>query len=88
MEDGFYEGRVRGDFLTTVCVIKSRISHASEKSRADILIHKAKLPAVRSAFAARNRQYLRGETHAKIGNNPGSGKASGPTTIDLHEIFR
>lgn len=29
-----------------------------------------------------------GETHAKIGNNPGSGKASGPTTIDLHEIFR
>lgn len=68
---------------------KSKTSrHALKKSRADILIHKAKLPAVPVRICRTQSTIPAGESHAKIGNKPGSGKASWPTTLDSHEIFR
>lgn len=67
---------------------KSRTSHASKKSRADILIHMAKLPAVPVRICRTQSTIPAGGNPCKNGNIPGSGKASGPTTIDLHEIFR
>lgn len=58
---------------------KSKTSrHALKKSRADILIHKAKLPAVPVRICRTQSTIPAGESHAKMATNPEAVRLHGP----------